>query len=415
MAFARPPSVLRGTLCISLALAFVPVAALAAGGAKPPRAASSHAAPEVLTLDEAARFLRLKPQVVAELTRSAALPGRHVAGQWRFHRAALVDWLKGDRFASRVPAAAAPVVSREPPAVAASGVAEQSVAPAAPRTVAMGAPEQPQRAGATGSETVGEKPTAPTAEQTALRDQGVLLPAGRTTIEAGFSYGRAERQNFGLLRVQQDTVGASATVRHGLRDGLQISARLPAIYRKVATDVVPALGVSSSTRDTFAGDLSASLLGVVAREGVGRPNVVVSADAVLPTGPGDRGLGLGVVLSKSYDPVVLFGGANYMRGLQGGGADPRRVLGRHNLGFNFGYAYALNDSVALSGAFIASSKTDPPGQTPGALAPSRQAYQIQLGSTLQLGHGLFIEPAVAVGVGGSAPDVTISVSVPYTF
>jgi hypothetical protein len=281
-------------------------------------------------------------------------------------------------------------------------------------TVAEGS-AQPSRAGASAPQPVGEKPTTRTAEETALRDQGVLMPKGRTSLEAALSYARSERQNFGLLRLVQNTASASFTARYGLRDDLQVTARLPAIYRRISTNVVPAFGNSTSTSDTYAGDLSASVLTVLAHEGVGRPNVVVSGDVVLPTGPGDRGAGAGIVLSKSFDPVVLFGGANYLHGFQTNGVDPRRTLGDHNVGFNFGYVYALNDSVALSGTFIGSYKKYPRGVGTSGLAPSRETYQLQLGATMQIARGLFVEPAIGIGIGGASPDVTLSVSVPYAF
>ena len=51
----------------------------------------------------------------------------------------------------------------------------------------------------------------------------------------------------------------------------------------------------------------------------------------------------------------------------------------------------------------------------GALRPSRERYLLQLGMTWMLGRGLFVEPAVAIGVGGAAPDVIFSLNFPYTF
>jgi excisionase family DNA binding protein len=365
----------------------------------------------VLTLDEAARFLRLKPQVVAELARSNSLPARYVGGQWRFLRAALMEWLKGDRLAD------AGKPAQPAPAPAPLRVTElQGIRAGGP--AGAGGPDAPApqlRPAASAVEPVGEKPNVRTAEETALRDQGVLLPAGRTSVEAGLSYSRAERQNYGLLRVVQNTATANLALRYGLRDDLQISARLPGTYRSVSTDVVAALGDSVHTSDRYAGDFSSSLLGVLAHEGPGRPNVILSGDVILPTGPGDRGVGGGVILSKSFDPVVLFGGASYMRGFGVNGTDVRRVLGQHNVGFNFGYVYAVNDSVALSGAFSGSYKTIAGGVAAGGLVPSRENYQLQFGVTMQLGRGLFIEPAVGIGIGGSAPDLTLSLTVPYTF
>lgn len=49
--------------------------------------------PEVLTLEEAAELLRADPAEILALAESGELPGRAIAGGWRFSRAALLDWL----------------------------------------------------------------------------------------------------------------------------------------------------------------------------------------------------------------------------------------------------------------------------------------------------------------------------------
>jgi excisionase family DNA binding protein len=49
--------------------------------------------PEVLTPDEAAELLQVDPDVVLDLARGGELPGRELAGEWRFARAALLAWL----------------------------------------------------------------------------------------------------------------------------------------------------------------------------------------------------------------------------------------------------------------------------------------------------------------------------------
>jgi excisionase family DNA binding protein len=48
---------------------------------------------EVLTLAEAAAYLRVTEPAVLRLVREQALPGRKVEGEWRFLKAALADWL----------------------------------------------------------------------------------------------------------------------------------------------------------------------------------------------------------------------------------------------------------------------------------------------------------------------------------
>ena len=50
---------------------------------------------EVLTLDEVAGLLRLATDVVRALAENGELPGRRVAGVWRFARSAVLLWLSG--------------------------------------------------------------------------------------------------------------------------------------------------------------------------------------------------------------------------------------------------------------------------------------------------------------------------------
>jgi excisionase family DNA binding protein len=48
---------------------------------------------EVLTLEELASWLRLPTRAVQALARDGELPGRRIAGEWRFGRAAVLEWL----------------------------------------------------------------------------------------------------------------------------------------------------------------------------------------------------------------------------------------------------------------------------------------------------------------------------------
>lgn len=48
---------------------------------------------EVLTLEDLAGFLRLPEQALETLARDGDLPGRRVAGEWRFARSAVLRWL----------------------------------------------------------------------------------------------------------------------------------------------------------------------------------------------------------------------------------------------------------------------------------------------------------------------------------
>jgi excisionase family DNA binding protein len=61
---------------------------------KPPAPAAVPAG-EVLTLAEAAAYLRLPEAEVVRLVREQGLPGRPAGAEWRFLKAAIQDWLKG--------------------------------------------------------------------------------------------------------------------------------------------------------------------------------------------------------------------------------------------------------------------------------------------------------------------------------
>lgn len=50
---------------------------------------------EVLTLEEAARFLKVQPAIVSDLLQDEELPGRQIAGEWRTTTRALVSFVDG--------------------------------------------------------------------------------------------------------------------------------------------------------------------------------------------------------------------------------------------------------------------------------------------------------------------------------
>ena len=50
--------------------------------------------PEVLTLDEAAAYLRVTPEDVLRLIEAKRLPGQQIGTEWRMLKTALQEWLK---------------------------------------------------------------------------------------------------------------------------------------------------------------------------------------------------------------------------------------------------------------------------------------------------------------------------------
>lgn len=57
----------------------------------------SYDPPEVLNVEQAAQLLQVEERIVIQLAEAGALPGRRLGYLWRFSRAALVEWLAGDK------------------------------------------------------------------------------------------------------------------------------------------------------------------------------------------------------------------------------------------------------------------------------------------------------------------------------
>lgn len=60
-----------------------------------------HPRDAVLTLAEAAAYLRVAEAAVEQLAVDEAIPARRVGGEWRFSKAALEDWLRFPGHSSR--------------------------------------------------------------------------------------------------------------------------------------------------------------------------------------------------------------------------------------------------------------------------------------------------------------------------
>jgi excisionase family DNA binding protein len=56
---------------------------------------------DVLTLEEAAKYLRVPPDKLTRQAEEGRIPSQSVAGEWRFLKAALTQWLKWGGFDDR--------------------------------------------------------------------------------------------------------------------------------------------------------------------------------------------------------------------------------------------------------------------------------------------------------------------------
>lgn len=398
--------------------------------------ASAPAVAEVLTLPEAAHLLRVPPDEIARLAGAGCLPGRRLGTQWRFRRTALLAWLAQPEtpnectpaagLTSDTPASpAAP--STPPPPASASGsplppsqLARQT-GRGAGGTVAQATPASPPQ-----PPTVGEKPDLGTAEEVALRGQRVLLKPRELTLELGLFYTRSTRQDIRLLQagdaiaptlidLEQDLFTSTYTARLGLFKQAQAFASYALVYQ-TNTLALPALGRAAAEEHRSrldSGDLTLGVRHTLFREGVHTPEVILSLEGRLPTGRSSFGVGGGVALVKTFDPMVLFGNVTYLRTFSREFADVTRLQPEGTLSASLGYALALNDTLSLS-ASVAGTFT---AETTFAQAMlrARKRFSLQLGLTALLKEGLPIEPTVSFDLNGPGDTVTLGVSLPYTF
>lgn len=400
---------------------------------------------EVLTLGEAADFLRVKPEQVEQLARQHRLPSRRIGNnEWRFSRTALLVWLSGENSTSVNP------VSSMPPSLpqAAAGSKsspvdsrEDGIGGTLPKNAPLGKNELPlivgRGAGAspkTGAssesasgktpDTLGEKPDLTTAEEVFLRDQGILLKAGQLTMEGNLFYSRSERQDLilssdpsgpddpipELATLEEDTFLPNLSLRYGLRDNLQLSTSVPWLHQK---STITTLSQRTSASRTEWGDVTIGVLGGIVKEGLGYPNVILSLEGRIPTGESSYSVGGSLALTKSLDPAVLIANLSYLHTFSEEFEDISRLEPENTIAATFGYAYALNDtltlSTAVSGVFTTRTRFG------NITFPSSEQYSIQFGLTSLLTNKLYIEPVVSFGLSGVGSDVSFGVNLPYTF
>jgi excisionase family DNA binding protein len=363
--------------------------ARAADVAKTPASASA-----VMTIDEAAAFLRVPATELERMATRREAPGRLVAGEWRFNRDALLAWINGDWKLIRTLAAPGAQTKADTGQSQGAAAAEDAPAP------------------------IGEAPEKYTAEDIFLRSQKVLLAPGEVTADLGIFYSRSDNLvlvavggNVALGTFERRAFTTSLQARVGIFD--ETEAFVGANYFRETRDTFVGAQTISHSAGGRLGDVRLGVRRTLLKEGPGRPNLIATLFAAVPTGRGPYAIGGGFTLVKSLDPVVLYADASYLRRFNQDFDDVTRLVPRDQLIVNVGYALALNDSLSIStsvsGAFS--------GRTRFAIGNLRRqdAYSLSFGLTSWLTKGLYLEPTVGIGLNGPAHNFTFGLTVPYSF
>ncbi len=366
----------------------------------------------VLTLNEAAQLLRVS---TVELERYAAqnkVPARRIGASWRFNRKALLAWLNGDWtiIESTLPP------SRSDKLVLSQGN-HQRVKATGTR-LAQNAPTSQPSSSVPADRTVGVAPKERDADDVFLRSQKVLLAPSEVTIEFGQFYSKQDSQDLveigngvGLAAVEEETLTTLLLGRVGVGNETEIITSTT--LRSQDNDVYLGSTKLSEGGRVEIGDINLGIRRTILHDGAGYPDVILTLDGRIPTGDSSFAISGGVALVKSIDPAVLFANANYRHTFSRDFTDVTRLEAKDSLDISMGYALALNDTLTLStsvsGVFSGATSFD------NATLRQQNTYSMQFGLTSWLAKGLYIEPSVSFGLGGTGDDVAFGVTLPYTF
>lgn len=303
----------------------------------------------------------------------------------------------------------------------------------------------------------------------------VVTRRGQLLFEGQVDYTRADRNRavfrgieliesvlvgvFDINESRQDIVTASAALRYGLTDRLEVGIRVPGVYRSDTSIVAP---ISGSTPDDNAATIDNSAKGsgigdieLTARYQLidgrnGSPYVIANLQGVLPTGtdpfsiardnlgrPRSAATGGGfyavapsLTAILPTDPVVLFGTMGYTFNF-GRNVDTRippvlidyvdpgdSISASAGIGIAFNQRTTLNLGYAHSWAFGTRTRTrliEPTPAWPGArhtVSRDLQIGRLLMGVTYRVSDTTSINWAVEVGATDDAADVRSTLRIP---
>lgn len=317
---------------------------------------------------------------------------------------------------------------------------------------------------------VGEAPAPATTEQKAREVAaiperlGVLTPPGRFVVEPALEYVNTGSNrltfrgvevvpgiNLGLIEAgdaDRDAIIGSVAARYGLTDRIELEARVPYVYRHDRITTIAAADQAATRTSELdvndIGDIEVSGryqinsgrdgwpifvagLNVKSDTGVGPYDVAFDKFAVakgLATGSGFWATELGLTLLYPSDPAVIYGGVSYTHNF---GKDINKQIGENiaigrvdpgdGINASIGFGLALNPKFSVSFGYahhyIFPTDTELNGSKQSSNSLSIGA--LQMGLSYRLSQRITLINSFEFGVTSDAPDMRLTVRVPYTF
>lgn len=253
-----------------------------------------------------------------------------------------------------------------------------------------------------------------------LRQATVLLAPGEFQMEFALNYLRDQFLN---QRIREATF--LSALRFGLPFRMEGFVNVPVGWRN--NEFFELSGTFEDNRSGL-GDVEGGLNIVLVQESINWPDIILQLGFTAPTGekpnlldPREVSLGLGrwtgrvgLNLIRSFDPAVVFGGIG-VEYLANETIDGIRIQGAHQLTYNFGTGFAVNNQLTLSGRFLGvyQTKTELDGRK--IEGSDIEPMSLRLSSTYRFSKKQFLEPSVRFGLNDDAVDTIINLSYFFNF
>jgi hypothetical protein len=223
------------------------------------------------------------------------------------------------------------------------------------------------------------------------------------------------------------------SISYAVRDNVMVGVGIPFVYAydnmgtETPKDVTDIGDISISTQWQplkAGGNLPAPIFDFSYSLPTGRSPYEINPEIELSTGSGTSGFEIGMSLSKSFDPVMAFGGISYGKnfevtslnnfryGTELDSVDPGQHIGAR-MGLGYAISYKLTVNIGLNYSYnFGSVYNFTTGSTP-VMDSANASFSLGTGWRISPKHSLSISFSKGLSIDG--PDFSISIRVPFNF
>lgn len=305
-----------------------------------------------------------------------------------------------------------------------------------------------------------EEANRPPVVETLISTAGVLTPAGQLVIEPFVEYAHSSASlaavqgfvlaqvlavgNINIQQYSQDTVFTGLTFRYGITNRLEMDIRVPFVWAQQNTNIsnLTKQGTQTAFNSSGSGlgDVEATLHWQINDGTGGLPYFIANLRAksmtgtspfsipyndaataqglygILaqqPTGTGFWGVQPSLTVIYPTDPAVLYGNVGYLWNI-GHQAAGEYIHPGNAIEFGFGMGLSVNDKTSVSLGYDQQIVSPPQvGGVQPYLTHTLQVGSFLVGWSYQLSKSTAVNLNLAVGATRDAPDVQLTLRVPY--